>query len=82
MRKTWKHLYSRGNTHLSLSEKAEKAYTETDPLDFEEREILEELEDGTCRTVGYEYHIIPEYISGNWISEKALNEFLEALCDL
>lgn len=65
-----KHLYSRGRTHLDLTEKAGKVCAYTDPFDIEEIETED----------GYRYNVIEAYDREN-LTEKELISYLEDIYD-
>ena len=75
------------NTHLTLTKKADRFYSETDPINIYEREIDVENVDGEI--IGSEYlyaidgSITTKDWTGrfNWITEAEVNEILEANAD-
>lgn len=79
--------YGSENTHLTLTQKADRLYSETDPLNIYEREIDLENEDGEIVSTGYLYAVDGAFttkdLSGrfNWIAEDELNEMLETVAD-
>ena len=74
-------------THLTLTRKADRLYSESDPLRIYEREIDVENEDGEIVGTKYLYAmdgtVTTKDWSGrfNWIDEAEVNEILEADAD-
>lgn len=69
-------VYGSENTHLTLTDKAQRFYSETDPCHIFERET----EDADGETV-YLYATRGFPDSGGWMTEAELNEMLEAEAD-
>lgn len=79
--------YGNEYTHLTLTEKAEKHYSESDPLSIWEREVDVEDEDGDIVGTEYRYTmtgmIETADIFGNrkWVTEDVVNDLLEESAD-
>ena len=70
-----KRIYGNKKTHLTLTEKAEQIYSNTDPLRIIEEEY--EDEDGEKK---YRY-FIAAYFRDKGMTAEQINEFFEALAD-
>ena len=70
-----KRIYGNEETHLTLTEKAEQIYSNTDPLRIIEEEY--EDEDGEKK---YRY-FIAAYFGDKAMTENELNAFLEDIAD-
>lgn len=79
--------YGSENTHLTLTEKAEKHYSKSDPLSIWEWEVDVENENGDIIDTEYCYTITGMIetadIHGDrrWITEDEVNELLEESAD-
>lgn len=66
--------YGNERTHLNLTEKAQKVYSNTDPLSIIE---YEHEENGKIK---YDYSMFGVF-EDHYMSEAEVNEFLESLAD-
>ena len=79
--------YGNENTHLTLTPKADRLYSESAPLNIFEREIDVENEDGDIIGSEYLYAIDGSVTTKDWtgrfswITEAEVNEILEAEAD-
>ena len=70
-----KRIYGNEKTHLTLTEKADQIYSNTDPL-----RIVEEEYDDEYGEKKYRY-FIAAYFSDKAMTENELNAFLENMAD-
>lgn len=70
--------YGNENTHLALTDKADKVYSGSDPLDIWEREVDIEDEEGYITDTTYLYTMTGLFATpGDWMTEDELNQRLE-----
>ena len=70
-----KRIYGNEETHLTLTEKAEQIYSNTDPLRIVEEEYEDEAGDKKYR------YFIAAFFGDKPMTENELNAFLEEIAD-